>query len=126
MLVADDDRRISSTDFERSTPGRGKGRLLPQFEIVTIMSNPRECTPLLSLAPIFRPWDAEDGWDYDCVFSDEPDVYGGFQDAYGCYRVDRSYGCLVVCRPDQHVAFVGALGVGGTAELDKFCGSIFL
>lgn len=129
LLQAEQQRRLAQLGDHLASPesfcSRHRLQVGPLFEIVTIMSNPRDGFPLLSLSPVFRPWDAVRGWDYDCVFSDEPDVYGTFQDAYGCYGVDRTRGCLVVCRPDQHVAFVGELGLGGTVELDKFCAGVF-
>jgi phenol 2-monooxygenase (NADPH) len=102
----------------------GPARGLPAFEIISIISGPRDSTPLLSLHPILRQKGEPGIDDYGMVFSDEPDVYGVFTDAYGRYGVNRQRGCLVFCRPDQHVAFIGELE--DEECLEDFCASVFV
>ncbi|KAF2753419.1 hypothetical protein EJ05DRAFT_214240 [Pseudovirgaria hyperparasitica] len=93
-------------------------------DIFAIMACPRDSVPLLSLPEIYHPWNESTGWEYDTVYTDEPDVYGVCEDAYGRYGIDRTRGCLVLCRPDQHVAYCGELE--HTAGLELFCSRIFM
>ncbi|KAK8060691.1 FAD binding domain-containing protein [Apiospora saccharicola] len=98
-------------------------------KLVTITASPRDSLPLTGLPPLLYCRDGEnDGHgqenrNYEVVFSDEPDVYGAFTDVYAKYGVDREKGCLVVCRPDQHVGFIGALE--DVPGLDVFFTGIF-
>ena len=75
-------------------------------EILTVHSGPRAGLDLLHLHDIFHPWDELSGWDYWKVFVDERSFHGGFDDVYGMFGIDRQRGCLVICRPDQHVGCV--------------------
>ncbi|MCJ1245589.1 hypothetical protein MMC30_002793 [Trapelia coarctata] len=79
------------------------------IELLTVHSGPREAVTLLDLHEIYHPWDEERGWDYWKVFVDDVAHHEGFDDAYGRYGIDRREGCLVVCRPDQHVGYIGQL-----------------
>ena len=76
------------------------------IEVLTIHSGPRTSVDLLSLHDVFHPYDETTGWDYWKVFADEPSLHEGFDDAYSKYGIDRQWGCLVICRPDQHVGCV--------------------
>lgn len=67
------------------------------IEALLIHSSPRTSVSLLDLPEIFHPFDDKLGWDYSRVFAD--------RDAYAGYGIDE--GCIVVCRPDQHVGWVG-------------------
>ena len=60
----------------------------------------------MDLHEVFHPWDEELGYDYWKVYADDNSWHEGFADAYGAYGIDRKDGCLVVCRPDQHVGLV--------------------
>lgn len=81
------------------------------IELLMIHSASRTAVELLDLHEIYHPWDHINGWDYDKIFVDDKSHYLGFEDAYGGYGIDRSNGCVIVCRPDQHV--------GCKAHLDK-------
>ena len=67
------------------------------MEPLLIHSSPRTSVSLLDLPEIFHPFDDKLGWDYWRVFSD--------RDAYAGYGINEW--CIVVCRPDQHVGWVG-------------------
>lgn len=76
----------------------------PDIETLLIQSSPRDTTNLLDLPEIFHPFDEIMGWDYWKTFADD----GG--EAYKGYGIDEGgSGCLVLCRPDQHVAWIGGL-----------------
>ncbi|EAW12083.1 putative FAD monooxygenase [Aspergillus clavatus NRRL 1] len=82
----------------------------PQVEIVLVHASPRGSFNLLDLPDIFHPFDADLGWDYWKAFADDG--------AYVGYGIDKNVGCLVLCRPDQHVAWVG--GMDDIAGLDNY------
>ena len=88
------------------------------IEILTVHSGPRTAVDLLSLHAIFHPYDERTGWDYWKVFVDEPSVHEGFDDVYGKYGIDRQRGCVVICRPDQHVGCV--LGMGDFSAISRY------
>jgi len=92
------------------------------IELFTIIAGARDDTPLMTLPPIFHPYDEELGWDYSRVFSDEVDVHDGRGDAYERYGIDRRVGCVVCCRPDQHVGYIGALD--DDASLEEYFGRV--
>ncbi|KAK8039839.1 hypothetical protein PG993_008250 [Apiospora rasikravindrae] len=96
-------------------PGSGK--------LVTITASPRDGLPLTGLPPLLYGGENGQDRDYDAVFSDEPDVYGAFTDVYAKCGVDGEKGCLVVCRPDQHVGFIGSLD--DVPSLNTFFTGIF-
>lgn len=79
------------------------------IEILTIHSAKRAETEMHSFPDIFHPFDEQVGWDYWKVFVDDESYHEGYGDAYTNYGVGREEGCLVVLRPDQYVAWVGAL-----------------
>ena len=76
------------------------------IEIYTIHSAPRARVELLDLHEVFHPWDEDAGYDYWKVYADDDSWHEGFADAYGAYGIDRNDGCLVICRPDQHVGLI--------------------
>ena len=76
------------------------------IEVLTVHSGPRIAVDLLSLHDAFHPYDETLGWNYWKVLVDEPPFHEGFDDLYGKYGIDRQHGCLVICRPDQHVGCV--------------------
>ncbi|KAI0482593.1 FAD binding domain-containing protein [Xylariaceae sp. FL0804] len=108
----DDDDHDDDAHRQRLVQGQGQGHAASSL---WILSSPRADTPLLSLPfAAYHAAEGEDGCvDYERVYTDEPDVYGVFTDAYARYGVDRERGCVVLCRPDQHVAFVGELEAMG-------------
>ena len=79
------------------------------IELLTIHSGPWQAVTLFDLHDIFHPYDERLGWDYWKVFVDDASYFEGFDDMYGKYGIGRQEGCIVVCRPDQHVGYIGAL-----------------
>ena len=94
------------------------------IELLTVHSGPREAVELLDLHEIYHPWDEELGWDYWKVFVDDVSHHEGFDDAYVKYGIDKRDGCLVVCRPDQHVGYIGELE--DVEEVEKYFGGILI
>ncbi|KAL8725897.1 MAG: hypothetical protein Q9166_007062 [cf. Caloplaca sp. 2 TL-2023] len=79
------------------------------IEVLTIHSSPRVETNLFDFHDIFHPYHEDLGWDYWKVFVDDIAAHEGCGDAYASYGIDHHDGCLVVCRPDQHVGYIGNL-----------------
>lgn len=79
------------------------------IEVLLIHSSSRTDVSILNLPDIFHPFDETLGWDYSRVFADK--------DAYEGYGVKS--GCVVVCRPDQHVGWIG-VDVDGLNEYFSF------
>ncbi|CAI7637940.1 unnamed protein product [Penicillium palitans] len=76
----------------------------PLVELLLIQSGPRSAVNLLELPEIFHPFDDTMGWDYWKVFADDKGQ------AYTGYGIDEGGpGCLVLCRPDQHIAWIGSM-----------------
>ncbi|OTA97873.1 hypothetical protein M434DRAFT_7501 [Hypoxylon sp. CO27-5] len=97
------------TSFLRSATPAGSS-LGNAIEVLTIHSSKRTETELLRDFPeVLHPYDPHTGWDYDKVFVDDVSYHEGFGDAYTNYGVDKERGCVVVARPDQHVAWIGEL-----------------
>lgn len=89
----------------------------PIMELLLIQSSSRTVDSFLDLPELFRPFDDTMGWDYWRIFTDyQNQVYTG------CGIDERGPGCLVLCRPDQHVSWIGSLE--DTAGLDTFCSHI--
>jgi len=79
-------------------------------ELFTIHAARRTSISLLELPEVFYgPWDEELGCDYWKVFVDDEALHEGPAAAYEQLGIDKSRGCLVVVRPDQHVSYVGEL-----------------
>ena len=94
------------------------------IEILVIHSAPRQEVELLDLHEIFHPFDAKAGWDYEKVFVDDVSYHEGHGEAYRCYGVDSETGCLVIVRPDQHVAWIGELEDVG--DVDRYFAKILI
>lgn len=85
----------------------------PIMELLLIQSSPRSALNLLELPELFHPFDDTMGWDYWKTFTDDQNQ------AYTGYGIDDGGpGCLVLCRPDQHVAWIGSLE--DTAGLNSY------
>ncbi|KAJ5797823.1 uncharacterized protein N7503_007119 [Penicillium pulvis] len=90
----------------------------PNVELLLIQSCPRGAVNLLDLPELFHPFDDVMGWDYWKTFADDQDQ------AYNGYGIDKGgSGCLVLCRPDQHVAWIGSME--DTAGLDQYFSRLF-
>ena len=52
------------------------------------------------------------------MYADDDSWHEGFADAYGAYGINRKDGCLVVCRPDQHVGLI--CDVDGLSVVEEY------
>lgn len=91
------------------------------LSIYLVHSAPISEVNIWDLPVIFRLPDKETGIDYGKVFADNESYHAGGGKAYHNYGVPPE-GCIVLLRPDQHVAFIGALGDEG--ELEQFLESV--
>lgn len=91
--------------IRRYTPSSAKVDSV--IEVLTLHAAKRHDVELLSLPEIYHPFDEKVGWDYWKVFVDDVSYHEGFGDAYVKYGVAKEKGCIVVCRPDQYVGWVG-------------------
>ncbi|KAF7342168.1 3-(3-hydroxy-phenyl)propionate hydroxylase [Mycena venus] len=78
------------------------------IEVLTLTSSPRRALPYSAFPELARPFVGRYRYPtYDQIFSDEVSYLDGGGEAYSGYGVDPSGpGCVVVVRPDQHVADV--------------------
>ncbi|PYH33926.1 FAD binding domain protein [Aspergillus neoniger CBS 115656] len=95
-------------------------RCCPLLETIVVHSSPRTSVNLLDLPDIFHPFDETWGWDYSRVFADDGSYGEACGHAYEEYGIREENGCLVLCRPDQHVAWLGSLG--DVEALDQYFG----
>ncbi|KAL8833923.1 MAG: hypothetical protein Q9176_007745 [Flavoplaca citrina] len=77
--------------------------------LLTIHSAPRQAVEIHDFPTLLFPYDEELGYDYDCIFVDGESYYEGHGQAYEGYGIDSRRGCVVLIRPDQHVAWIGEL-----------------
>ncbi|KAH8430931.1 uncharacterized protein LDX57_008594 [Aspergillus melleus] len=91
--------------------------LVGSIAVHLVHSSCHERVEFMELPEIFRPFHPEGGYEYDHVFADNEGYGEGCGHAYQSYGIG-SQGCLVLIRPDQHVAFVGDLE--DTAALEAY------
>lgn len=78
-------------------------KLTATVEPLLIHSSPRDAINLLDLPDIFHPFDDRLGWNYWQIFAEDDQ-----SPAYQIYGIEREESCcLVLCRPDHHVAWIG-------------------
>ncbi|CAG8895005.1 unnamed protein product [Penicillium egyptiacum] len=93
--------------------GKDRNRRGPAIDVFWVHSSPRNTDKLLELRLIFHPFDEVMGWNHGRVFADENGQ------AYAEYGIEgNGDGCLILCRPDQHTAWIG--GFENMADLDTF------
>jgi phenol 2-monooxygenase len=116
--------RAFADNFRRQPLLSGSRRTVPlrngqmTLEVILIQAGSRSSVDFMDLPEIFRPFDEKLGWDYGKVFADD-DSYGqGSGHAYREYGIPEDSGCLVLVRPDQHVAMVVAMGK--EAQLERY------
>jgi phenol 2-monooxygenase len=80
------------------------------LEVILIHAGSRSSVSFMDLPEIFRPFDEKLSWDYGKVFADDESYGQGGGQAYREYGIPEDTGCLVLVRPDQHVAMVTAIG----------------
>ncbi|KAL8858219.1 MAG: hypothetical protein Q9178_005231 [Gyalolechia marmorata] len=124
-------RRISNLGQALAAPKSLLHRYRPSecpldsvIEVLTIHSSPRTETSLQDIPDIFHPYDQDRGWDYWKMFVDDIAAHENSGNAYARYGIDRRDGCLIVCRPDQHVGYIGALEDLG--EVEKYFEAILV
>jgi len=82
------------------------------IQILIVHSSPRQALEngIFDFPEVLRgPCDPKMGWDYNRIFVDEASYHEGGGKAYEAYGVNKESGCLVVCRPDQYVGWIGEL-----------------
>ncbi|KAJ7321851.1 FAD binding domain-containing protein [Mycena albidolilacea] len=86
------------------------------IEVLTLTSSPRKALSYSAFPELARPFVGRFRYPtYDQIFSDELSYLDGGGEAYSGYGVDpNGPGCVVIVRPDQHVADV--LGFEGCVE----------
>ena len=111
--------------FAKGFSGRFTNRLRPQstkisqlFEMFLIHSSPRSSFDKSQLLGLFHDFGTELGWDHVKIFADDPSYDGDTGQAYQQYGIDKQRGGLIVCRPDQHVGWVG--DIEDVEELDRY------
>ncbi|KAL8276788.1 hypothetical protein RQP46_010793 [Phenoliferia psychrophenolica] len=77
------------------------------FEIITVISNPRTLVEPNAFPDILWPAKGQYGIrDYEKIYADDDTYLSGHGHIYEKLGIDPKLGCLVVVRPDQHVAMV--------------------
>ena len=100
---------MSTPLVQHGSRGAGQKTGYHIAKILTIHSAPRQQVEFFAFPDLLRPFDEEYGWDYDRIYVDEESYHDGHGHAYENYGIDKSRGCVVVLRPDQHVAWIGDL-----------------
>lgn len=96
-------------------------RLVGALSIYLVHSASRTEVNIWNLPEIFRPLDEDTGIDYGKVFADNESYHHNGGTAYYNYGISPQ-GCIVLLRPDQHVAFIG--GLGDTYNLERLLESV--
>ncbi|KAI9890267.1 MAG: hypothetical protein M1814_004302 [Vezdaea aestivalis] len=124
-------RRVQSLGADLVKPSSPLRKYTPNsapidslIEVVMVHSAPREEVELLDLHEVYHPWDDDLGWDYWKVFADSKALDGTYGDVYSQFGIDRDQGCMVLCRPDQHVAYIG--GLDSAANLTTYFDTVVM
>ncbi|OQE31501.1 hypothetical protein PENSTE_c001G02711 [Penicillium steckii] len=104
----------------RQLRSRRVGLMMESVNAVLIHSAPRKEIEFLDIPEIFRPYSENFGYSYCGVFADNVSYDGHGGKVYETFGIDPR-GCMALVRPDQHVAFLGALEE--VHELDRFIAS---
>ncbi|ODM21995.1 hypothetical protein SI65_02839 [Aspergillus cristatus] len=100
---------------------RNRGQSVGALSIYLVDSASRTEVNIWNLPELFRPPDEDTGIDYGKVFADSESYHVGGGKAYYSYGISPQ-GCIVLLRPDQHVAFIGGLEDAG--DLERFLESV--
>ncbi|KAE8333485.1 FAD binding domain-containing protein [Aspergillus sergii] len=86
-------------------------KLHATIDVVTIHSAPVEDVQLFDFPEALRPFDDNNGWEYDKIWGDEKCHWDLQCDgkAYEKWGVDRLKGAVVALRPDQYIGWIGDL-----------------
>lgn len=94
------------------------------IEVLTVHTAPRSLVEWSDLPDILVSPNPSEGHNYWKVFkTDKGEEDGGYGDAYEKWGVDQHRGCLIVLRPDQHVAYLG--GLEDVEEVERYFSQIF-
>ncbi|KAL8878293.1 MAG: hypothetical protein Q9192_008483 [Flavoplaca navasiana] len=108
-------RRLHIVPLQRRQRLRKRPRPQPSEEqaavarLLTIHSAPRQAVEIHDFPPLLFPYDEELGYDYNCIFVDGESYYEGHGRTYEGYGINPVRGCVVLIRPDQHIAWIGEL-----------------
>ncbi|KAL8973620.1 MAG: hypothetical protein Q9197_002146 [Variospora fuerteventurae] len=78
-------------------------------QLLTVHSALRQQVEFHDFPPLLRPFDKDLGYDYNSIFVDGESYYEGHGHAYDGYGIDRTRGCVMVVRPDHHLAWISDL-----------------
>ena len=99
FLLSDDGPVALYTPADADTDAR--------FDPIVIIAGGRNEVEHHDFPELFRPIRTSTGYrDYGKIYSDEPTLHEGDSKAYERYGISKQAGCVVVARPDQHVALV--------------------
>lgn len=116
--VSSADQRARVTKFCQAldAPGAVLRRVTPSntpinsvIHILTVHAAPRTSVDIFTFPDLLHPFDSQRGWDYDTILVDDESYHEGHGEAYKSYGIDKQEGCVVITRPDQHVAYIGSL-----------------
>lgn len=95
------------------------------IESFLIHASPRDLVDFFDIPEMFRPFDETFGWDYGRIFSDteEPPTINGVNHISGRESKKGATEFVLLCRPDQHVAWIG--GFDKLNELERMFSTIF-
>lgn len=96
-------------------------RLNFPIESFLVRASPRDPIDIFDLPEMFHPFDETFGWDYGRIFSDYEDSNSPSNGVDGTTKKLTEF--VILCRPDQHVAWVG--GLDDLQGLEKMFATIF-
>ncbi|KAI5458671.1 FAD binding domain-containing protein [Mariannaea sp. PMI_226] len=109
-------KRLDSLCNELSSPSSFLKRFTPSdghydsvIEVLTVHGAKRADVDIFDFAPVLRPYDEIEGWDYNKIFVDDQSYHEGHGQLYETFGISREEGCLVVLRPDQYISYVGKI-----------------
>lgn len=102
---------LTSPDSVLRRFSRKPRKLHATIDVVTIHSAPVEDVQLFDFPKTLRPFDDDNGWEYDKIWGDEKCHWDLQCDgkAYEKWGVDRLKGAVVALRPDQYIGWIGDL-----------------
>ncbi|GAB1201786.1 hypothetical protein APSETT445_000378 [Aspergillus pseudonomiae] len=116
---------LASTHSVLRQFSRKPAKLHATIDVVTIHSAPVEDVQLFDFPEALRPFDDDNGWEYDKIWGDEKCHWDMQCDGkvYEKWGVDRLKGAVVALRPDQYIGWIG--GLEDTEGLSKYFEGIF-
>ncbi|KAG7663943.1 uncharacterized protein J8A68_002504 [[Candida] subhashii] len=91
------------------------------IDVITVHASSRYDVEIYDFPDFTRPLDYKGRCDYWRLYSGVGTTYHeGAIDLYNSYGIDKKKGCIVVCRPDSHVAQVSEFNLDGLKEVDQY------